>query len=181
MVDARTVELYSKQGNTDITELIVIGERTQCEIYEERNAKGTSFRTRRVILQELSAERTKSLKETTAQGMIRYSGVKWQTRTRALIKHFSQTAKEYLGAKHHFRIAFRNNFEGCADRWNKDADYRKCVQETAARTKPWKVGTKSRVDIGRLTKRRRSKGRRNLRTSGMLFKLPLDPTRYQRM
>ena len=49
-VDERTAELYSKQGNTDVIELEVIDEMTQCEVCKE---------------QELSAEKTETLKETT--------------------------------------------------------------------------------------------------------------------
>ena len=52
--DARTAELYSKQRNSGITELVVIDETTQCEKCTEHNAKGKSFCTCGVILQELS-------------------------------------------------------------------------------------------------------------------------------
>ena len=38
-VDARTAELYSNQGNTDITELELIDETTQCEKCEVHHAK----------------------------------------------------------------------------------------------------------------------------------------------
>ena len=58
-VDGRTAELYSKQGNIDITEFVVIDEITQCKVCEEYNAKGKSFCTGGTILQELSAEKTK--------------------------------------------------------------------------------------------------------------------------
>ena len=58
-VDARTAELYSKQGNIDITEFVVIDETKQCEKCREHNAKGKSFCTGGIILQELSAEKTK--------------------------------------------------------------------------------------------------------------------------
>ena len=40
--DERTTELYSKQGNTDITELVGIDEMTQSEICKEHNAKERS-------------------------------------------------------------------------------------------------------------------------------------------
>ena len=50
-VDARTAELYSREGNTDITELMVIDETTQCDECEH-NAKGKSFCTCGVTLQE---------------------------------------------------------------------------------------------------------------------------------
>ena len=42
-MDARKAELYSKPGNTDITELVVIDVTTQCEKCKEHNAKGNSF------------------------------------------------------------------------------------------------------------------------------------------
>ena len=38
-MDARTAELYSKQGNIDIIELVVIDETTQCEKCKEHIAK----------------------------------------------------------------------------------------------------------------------------------------------
>ena len=56
---ARTAELYSEQGNIDITEFVVIDETKQCEKCKEHNAKGKSFCTGGIILQELLAEMTK--------------------------------------------------------------------------------------------------------------------------
>ena len=47
------------------------------------------------ILQELSAENTKTLKETAAQVMLRLSSFQWQIRTRGLTRHIRQDAKEY--------------------------------------------------------------------------------------
>ena len=87
-VDERTAELYSKQGNADIDET------TQCKNCKENNPKYKSFCTCGVILQELSAEKTKQLKETTAHVMIRFSGFRWQIRTRGMTRHFSQQGKE---------------------------------------------------------------------------------------
>ena len=54
--------------------------------------------------------------------------MEWQIKTRGLTRHLSQGDKEYLDAKLHFPRA-RNNFEGCADRWSKNEDCRKCRQE----------------------------------------------------
>ena len=41
-MNERTAELYSKQGNTDITELVDIDETTQCENCKEHDAKQES-------------------------------------------------------------------------------------------------------------------------------------------
>ena len=49
-VNARTAEMLSEQGNSDLTELVVIGVTTQCEACEEHIAKGESFCTCGVIL-----------------------------------------------------------------------------------------------------------------------------------
>ena len=49
-VDARTAEVYSEQGSTDISEHEVIDETTQCEKCKEHNAKGKSLRTYESIL-----------------------------------------------------------------------------------------------------------------------------------
>ena len=48
--DECTAELYNKQGNTDITELVLIDEMTQCEACKEHNAKEKSFCTCEPIL-----------------------------------------------------------------------------------------------------------------------------------
>ena len=67
-VNARTAELYSEQCNTDITELAVIDETTQCEKCKEHNAEGKSFCICGFILQASSAEKRKNmLKDTTAR------------------------------------------------------------------------------------------------------------------
>ena len=58
-VNERTAELYSKQGNKDVTELAVFDETTQCETRRRHNAKGMSFCTCGIILHESSAEHTK--------------------------------------------------------------------------------------------------------------------------
>ena len=42
-VDERTAELYSEQGNDDITELVICEETTQCEICQKHNRKGKLF------------------------------------------------------------------------------------------------------------------------------------------
>ena len=76
-----TAELCSKQGNTHITEVVVIDEMAQCEVCEEHNAKGKSFCKCGSMLQELSADKTETSKVTTKQDMIRV--LQWrQGRTR---------------------------------------------------------------------------------------------------
>ena len=59
----RTAGLYSEQGNTDISELMVIDEMTQCDISEEHYAKGKCPCRCGTILRELSAGTTETLKE----------------------------------------------------------------------------------------------------------------------
>ena len=78
-------------------------------------------------LQELFAENTKTLKETTMQVMIHNGGLQWHIRTRGLARH-SRGSQEYQTAKHHSWNAPHKNFKGCAD-GREDADYRKCMQE----------------------------------------------------
>ena len=58
------------EGITDIPELVVIDETTQCEHCKEHNAKVKSYRTCGVTLHGFSEEKTKTLKETAAQVMI---------------------------------------------------------------------------------------------------------------
>ena len=53
-VDARAAELYSKPGNTDITELVVIDETTPCEECQEHNATRKSFCNCGSILQQFA-------------------------------------------------------------------------------------------------------------------------------
>ena len=66
-VNTRTAKLYSKQGSTDLTVLMVVDEMTQCKVCREHNAEGKSFCKCGSLLHELSAEKTDTLKETTAQ------------------------------------------------------------------------------------------------------------------
>ena len=80
-VNERTAELHSKQGDIGTTELVVIDETTQCDECKEHKAKGKSFYTRGVILEALSAEKTHTLKEATAQLMSRLTSLQWQIRT----------------------------------------------------------------------------------------------------
>ena len=51
-VDVRA-ELYSKQGNTDFTELTVLDVMTQCEACKEHNLKGKSSCTQKVLIIKL--------------------------------------------------------------------------------------------------------------------------------
>ena len=52
--------LHSEEGNTDITEVVVIDEMTRCKFCNEHNANGKSFCKCQIVLQELPAEQTKS-------------------------------------------------------------------------------------------------------------------------
>ena len=52
-VNRRTAELCSEQGNTDLSEIMAIDEMMQCKVCKTPNAKGKSFCTRGVTLQEL--------------------------------------------------------------------------------------------------------------------------------
>ena len=52
--------LHSEEGNTDITEVIVIDEIARCKVCKEHGANGKSFCKCRIVLQELPAEQTKS-------------------------------------------------------------------------------------------------------------------------
>ena len=108
--------LHSEEGNTDFTEVIVIDEMTRCKVCKERGANGKSCCTCRIILQELPAEQTQSLKETTVQVMIRVSSFAWaKIGTGRLTRHLGQ-GQEYQVAKHHFRKS-SHNCEGFAERW----------------------------------------------------------------
>ena len=46
-------------------------------------------------------------------------------------RQLTHEAHDHYKSKHHFRKAQRRNFEGCAERWNKDSNYRKCMQENS--------------------------------------------------
>ena len=95
--------------------------------------------------------------------------------------HTSREGKEYQVAKESFPKGTKQ-IEDCADRLNKDAACRMCMQDNNRTTKPKKVGTMSQVDFGKSTTWCRSKGRRHWRTSGVCFKLQLEyPSRYQRV
>ena len=53
--------------------------------------------------------------------MNRLSVLQWRSGTRGLSRHLSLEAQDPCAAKHHF--------EGGAERCEKDANYRKCMQE----------------------------------------------------
>ena len=84
---------------------------------------------------DVISRKYKTLKETT-QVLIRSTGLQWQTRTRGLTRHFSQEKvntkmtkmRSIIAEKH--KIIISEVF--CADRWNWDADCRKCRQEKQA-------------------------------------------------
>ena len=126
-----------------------------------------------VILQESSAEKTNTFKEPTALVMVRLSGFQWQLKTRGLTRHLSQEGKELQDAKHQFRKALMN-FEGCAERWNKDADYRECMQEHNRTYEP--VMSWDKVAIGPLNTHNITPQQRQAHwgSGGMLFKLQLE-------
>ena len=72
-VDARTVELYSKQGNTDIKEHLIIDEMTQCEICDEHHARVESFCKCGQFCQGYKQDMKETLVETTKQVRISQS------------------------------------------------------------------------------------------------------------
>ena len=64
----RTAKLHGSHGNTDITELMVIDEMTQCEMSTEYKTEGTSFGSGSILF-DLSAEKAETWRETTKQVM----------------------------------------------------------------------------------------------------------------
>ena len=101
-----------------------------------------------------------TLKETAAQVMIPLCGLQWYARTRGQTRHFSQEGKEYQDAKIDGQTE-QNIVSAC--------------KKPAARTKPWNVGIKLQVNLRKPpAKWRRSGGKSNVGTSGMLFKLQLE-------
>ena len=122
-MDAHTVELYSEQGNTDITDLVVINKTAQCGNCKECNA----FCTCGVIVQELSAAHTKTLKDIMAQVMIRLRGLQWEVSTRGTF------VKKVKNAKSRSIIPKSNEEFRRLCRWNNDADCRWCLQENSRR------------------------------------------------
>ena len=102
-----------------MSELMVIDRMIQCIVCKRHNAKGLSLCTCGVILQESSAEKTKTLKHTTAQVMIRFSGLQWRVGTRGLDQALQSSTPRSSNRKASFRTAQNKNFEGCADRWGK--------------------------------------------------------------
>ena len=77
-VNARTVEVYCKHGNTDISELMVIDEIARSALCQEHNAKGMTFCKCGSFLPELHAGMKETLKDTTKQVMVRLSSLQWR-------------------------------------------------------------------------------------------------------
>ena len=90
------------------------------------------------------------MKETTAQDMIRLTGLQWQIRKRGSTKHLNQASQHLQTAKHHFWKA--QNKTVVQRDGKKDAHYRKYIRNIAARTKPWTVETWPQVDLSKPTK-----------------------------
>ena len=95
-VDDRTAELYSKQGNCDITELVVTDEVTQCEICEEHMARRMCFCECGSILPEQPSGMKETLKEAPKQAMVRTNGLQWRTRGHAGSLSLSQIQKSKI-------------------------------------------------------------------------------------
>ena len=57
----------------------------------------------------------KTSDETSAQVMMRWSGLQWRVGTMGLTRHLSQASQVYQTAKHHVRKGPNHDFEGCAD------------------------------------------------------------------
>ena len=80
-VDERT-DLYSNQGNSDVTEFLVIDEMTQSTCFKERNTKGEFFACVVRFCPSYKQKRRTFLKETTKQVVFRSSGLQLQKKTR---------------------------------------------------------------------------------------------------
>ena len=101
------------------------------DVQKTHSTKGKSFCTCGESLPELSAENTKFLKRKTAQVTIRLSGLQRRSRTRGLTRHLSQEAQDHPTAKHRVQRAQKEHFGGlCREMKKRDADDRKCMQET---------------------------------------------------
>ena len=81
--------------------------------------------------------------------------------------HFSQASQDHQTAKHYFQNAFKKNPIFVQIDEKVTQTFESVCKKVAARTKPWKVATKSQVYQEKPTKSRRSKGKCNLGTSGM--------------
>ena len=104
--------------------------RRSAENAKEHNAKGKSCCTCGVLLQELSTEKTKTLKDTTAQVMIRLSGLQWQIRTRGQSRRFRRPRREAFSkiTKEEFRRL-------CRKMSKKTQTIGSACEKAAARTK----------------------------------------------
>ena len=76
-VNARTAEWHSAQGNADLSDLMVIDDLVQCKACKI-HSKWKVLLHMWSTLQELPAEESKTLKETTAQVTIRLSCLQWR-------------------------------------------------------------------------------------------------------
>ena len=95
-MDERTAELYSEQGDADITELVDMDEMTTCDSYKEHNAKGKSFCACGSILPGPQTGTQGSLKETTKQLMIRGNSLQLRKgRTRGEVGTLTPESQDY--------------------------------------------------------------------------------------
>ena len=103
-VDERTAELCSKQGNTDITELVVIDEMPQFKICKEHSTKGPTFCACGSILQELPAQKTETLNKTTRHVMIHLNSLHLRRRrTSGHAGSLNPESQDFQTAQRHFR------------------------------------------------------------------------------
>ena len=146
-----------------------MNEMIQCKVCERHNARGKSFCTCGVIVQELSAENTKNAQRNrgACDDSLQRFAVSSLDKRPDKAPHFSQASQDHQTAKHHFQNAFKKNPIFAQIDGKVTQTFESACKKVAARTKPWKVATKSQVYQEKPTKSRRIKNKCNLGTNGM--------------
>ena len=98
---ARTAESYSEQGTTDLTEVMVIDEMTQCKVCIQHSAKRKSLCTCGAVLQELSGKRKNDERNNGARddSLHRFAVANQEKR---LTKHLNQASQHLSNRKASF-------------------------------------------------------------------------------
>ena len=146
-MNARTVESCSERGNTEVTELVrkVQGAQRKRKVFLHMWSDSAGI----ICRKDKNVERNNGTSDDSVKRCAmanqdkRFDKAGTSVKQAKIIKPQSIIVGKNMKKK----------FAGCADRWVQDADYRKCMQQKkTARTKPWKIETKSLKDSGKPTR-----------------------------
>ena len=125
----RSCEVHEE---TLTSQRLIVIDKMKAKSAKDTHAKGKSFCTCGVSLQELAADNSKNVEG--------YNSAEHDSLERFAVasrnKRSDKLAQDQHTAKHHFRKAQDKHFKGCATRWEKTHTIESACKNIAACTKP---------------------------------------------